>query len=74
RQLNPLHPARYWEHMAVASFAAKDYQGVLSDISRMQVHSFYDRLYAAAAAAHLGQKRHAAHFLSLAKAERPRLS
>ncbi|MFP6774039.1 MAG: BTAD domain-containing putative transcriptional regulator, partial [Alphaproteobacteria bacterium] len=50
RQLNPLHPAWYWEHMAVTSFAAKDYRGVLSELSRMQVHSFYDRLYAAAAA------------------------
>ena len=74
RRLNPGHPAWYWEHMAVTSFAAKDYRGVLSELSRMQVHSFYDRLYAAAAAAHLGQRRHAAHFLALAKAERPSLA
>ena len=74
RQLNPLHPAWYWEHMAVASFVARDYDAALTGLSRMQSHSFYDRLYGAAASAYLGQERHAGHFLDLVRQERPSLN
>jgi adenylate cyclase len=64
RQLNPLHPPWYWEHLGIAFFAKRDYKAALDAFSRMLGHSFYDRLYAAAAAAHLGQARHAASYLS----------
>ncbi len=63
RQLNPLHPPWYWEHLGIALFAKRDYAASLQAFSRMSWHSFYDLIYAAAAAAHLGQRRHAADYL-----------
>lgn len=63
RQLNPLHPPWYWEHLGIAYFANREYEAALQAFSRMSWHSFYDLLYAAAAAAHLGQKRHAQEYL-----------
>lgn len=63
RQLNPLHPPWYWEHIGIAQFVNRDYEASLQAFGRMSSHSYYDRLYAAAASAHLGLKRHAESYL-----------
>jgi adenylate cyclase len=73
RRLNPLHPPWYWEHVGINAFVKRDYEAALTAFSRMQSHSFYDQLYATAANAHLGRKRHAAHHLALVLEKRPRL-
>jgi adenylate cyclase len=74
RQLNPLHPTWYWEHFAVASFIAQDYEETLISLSRMSSHSFYDRLYAAAASAYLGRDANARRHVELALISRPNLT
>jgi TolB-like protein/two-component SAPR family response regulator len=63
RQLNPLHPPWYWEHIGIAQFVNRDYEASLQAFSRMSLHSYYDRLYVASASAHLGLKRHAESYL-----------
>ena len=63
RQLNPLHPPWYWEHIGIALFVNRDYEASLQAFGRMSLHSYYDWLYAASASAHLGLKRHAESYL-----------
>ena len=74
RQLNPMHPPWYWEHVAIAQFVRRDYQGTLDALDRMRHHSFYDSLYAAAANAYLGRKKRAAYHRDFARAKNPRLT
>jgi TolB-like protein/Tfp pilus assembly protein PilF len=74
RQLNPMHPPWYWEHVGIAHFVNRDYEAAIDDLSRMQNHSFYDQLYAAAANAYLGRKKHAAHNLAFVREKKPRLT
>ncbi len=57
----------------MARFANRDYEGALRAFSRMSWHSFHDLLYAAAASAHLGQRRHAKGYLAEALDKRPGL-
>lgn len=74
RQLNPLHPAWYWEHMAVQEFQSRNYAEALRHLSRIGSNSFYDRLYAASAAALMGDDKKGRHFLDIAERLRPGLS
>ena len=74
RQLNPMHPPWYWEHVAIALFVKRDYGASLDALGRMQNHSFYDQLYGAVANAYLGRKRHAAHHLAFVREKNPRLT
>ena len=58
----------------IAHFVNRDYEAAIDDLSRMQNHSFYDQLYAAAANAYLCRKKHAAHNLAFVREKKPRLT
>ena len=74
RQLNPLHPAWYWQHLGVAKFGQEDYRQAIKMFSRLPFFVFFDRLYLAAAYAHLGERDAAARQLGLAIEQKPELT
>jgi len=74
RQLNPLHPAWYWQHLGVALFDQKEYAQAIRMFGRMPFLVFFDRMYLAAAYAHLGDRPSAAHHLGIALRDKPKLS
>ena len=74
RQLNPLHPAWYWQHLGVALFDQQDYAQAIRMFGRMPFLVFFDRLYLAAAYAHLGDSGSAAHHLGIALQDKPEIS
>ena len=74
RQLNPLHPAWYWQHLGVAKFGQEDYQQAIRMFSRLPFLVFFDRLYLAASHAHLGERVAASRQLALALEQRPELT
>jgi TolB-like protein/Tfp pilus assembly protein PilF len=73
QQLNPLHLPWYWEHLGIAAFVKGDYQGALDAFGRMQIHSFYDQLYVAAANAYLDRTRHAKNAVGCVLENKPGL-
>jgi len=74
RQLNPLHPAWYWQHLGVARFGQAEYEEAIRMFGRMPFLVFFDRLYLAAAHAHLGNLPSARHHLAQAVRDKPGLS
>ena len=74
RQLNPLHPAWYWQHLGVARFGQAEYEEAIRIFGRMPFLVFFDRLYLAAAHAHLGHLTSARHHLAQAVRDKPGLS
>lgn len=66
RQLNPLHPAWYWQHLGLAAFGQGEFENAARMFSRLPAPVFYDRLYLSAANAHLGELRVAERHLKLA--------
>ena len=60
--------------VGITQFVRRDYQAALDALGRMQHHSFYDRMYTAAANALLGRARHAAHHLAFVREKNPRLT
>jgi DNA-binding SARP family transcriptional activator len=73
RQLNPLHPAWYWQHLGVALFDQQEYEQAIRMFGRMPLLVFFDRLYLAAAYANLGDRKTAAHHLGIALRDKPDL-
>jgi len=74
RQLNPLHPAWYWQHLGVAKFGQQDYRQSIRTFSRLPFLVFFDRLYLAAAHAHLGDRVAAGRHLEIALRDKPELN
>lgn len=74
RQLNPLHPAWYWQQLGVAKFGQGEYDQTVRMFGRLHYMGFFDRLYLAAAYAHLGDRMAAAHNLSIALKQKPELT
>ena len=74
RQLNPLHPAWYWQQLGVAKFGQADYQQTIRMFSRLPYLGFFDRLYLAASHAHLGDADAAARHLKFALEQKPELT
>ena len=60
--------------MAVQEFQSRNYAEALRHLSRIGSISFYDRLYAASAAALMGDDKKGRHFLDIAERLRPGLS
>ena len=52
---NPLHPAWYWQHRAIALFAHARYEEVINNMQRSSDETEVAHLYLAAAHAQLGQ-------------------
>ena len=74
RQLNPLHPDWYWQHMGVARFGQEEYEEAIRMFGRLPFLVFFDRIYLAAAHAHLGNIKSARHHLAQAISDKPSLS
>ena len=74
RQLNPLHPAWYWQHLGVAKFGQQDYRQAIRLFSRLPFLVFFDRLYLAASHAHLGELEPASRHLRMAIEQKPELT
>ena len=74
RQLNPLHPAWYWQHLGVAHFGQENFPEAIRTFSRLPFFVFYDRLYLAAAKAHLGDRKAAGRHLQIALQDKPDLN
>lgn len=74
RQLNPLHPAWYWQHLGVAKFGQAEYEEAIRMFGRLPFLVFFDRIYLAAAHAHLGNITSARHHLAEAIRDKPSLS
>jgi adenylate cyclase len=74
RQLNPLHPAWYWQHLGVAKFGQQHYHQAIRMFSRLPFLVFFDRLYLAASHAHLGEREAASRHLKMAIEQKPELT
>ena len=74
RQLNPLHPAWYWQHLGIAMFDQRNYDQSIRIFNRLPFLVFFDRLYLASANAHIGNHRAATYHLDHVRREKPELN